>query len=240
MDTTLLNALDASERDKFDSAINALQGDVSAVAARLTIDPRLRLEYSRRIKEMSADLRAKATAGVISWEKAAQEAQQTRNLIMEMVRARSTPLGRAMAEELKSEGKTLNELVAKKAKSLFGSQANFNSLSEVQKNQIYAGIVESAGKSNPQVNMKMMQLSRLGKGLVVLSIAISVYEIYTADDKVSESGRQIAINSAGIAGAAAGGAMAGLMCGPGAPVCVLIGGFVGGALAAWEMGRLWN
>ncbi|HBI6862496.1 TPA: hypothetical protein K8E22_002133 [Enterobacter cloacae] len=240
MDTTLLNALDASERDKFDSAINALQGDVSAVAARLTIDPRLRLEYSRRIKEMSADLRAKATAGVISWEKAAQEAQQIRNLIMEMVRARSTPLGRAMAEQLKSEGKTLNELVAKKAKSLFGSQANFNSLSEVQKNQIYAGIVESAGKSNPQVNMKMMQLSRLGKGLVVLSIAISVYEIYTADDKVSESGRQIAINSAGIAGAAAGGAMAGLMCGPGAPVCVLIGGFVGGALAAWEMGRLWN
>ncbi|EJC8324624.1 hypothetical protein M0720_002469 [Escherichia albertii] len=189
---------------------------------------------------MSSDLRAKATAGVISWEKAAREAQETRNLIMEMVRSRSTPLGRAMAEQLKSEGKTLNELVAKKAKSLFGPQANFNSLSEIQKNEIYAGIVESAGKSNPQVNMKMMQLSRLGKGLVVLSIAISVYEIYTADDKISESGRQIAINSAGIAGAVAGGAMAGLMCGPGAPVCVLIGGFVGGALAAWEMGRLWN
>lgn len=88
--------------------------------------------------------------------------------------------------------------------------------------------------------MKMMQISRIGRGLIVLSIAISVYEIYAADDKVSESGRQIAINGAGIAGAAAGGAMAGLMCGPGAPVCVLIGGFVGGALAAWEMGRLWN
>lgn len=203
MDTTLLSALDTDGSDKFESAMNALQGDVSAAAARLSVDPRLRLEYSKRIKEMSADLRAKA-------------------------------------ERLKSEGKTLNELVAKKAKALFGPQANFNSLSEIQKNQIYAGIVESAGKSNPQVNMKMMQLSRIGRGLIVLSIAISVYEIYTADDKVSESGRQIAINGAGIAGAAAGGAMAGLMCGPGAPVCVLIGGFVGGALAAWEMGRLWN
>jgi hypothetical protein len=42
-------------------------------------------------------------------------------------------LGRAMAERIKSEGKTLNELVAKKAKALFGPQANFNSLSEVQK-----------------------------------------------------------------------------------------------------------
>lgn len=240
MDTILLSALDTRGRDKFEQAINALQGDVAAAAARLSVDPRLRLEYSKRIKEMASDLRAKANAGVISWEKAAQEAQITRNLIMDMVRSRSTPLGKAMAERLKSEGKTLNELVAKKAKSLFGPQANFNSLSEFQKNQIYASIVESAGKSNPQVNMKMMQLSHVGRGLVVLSIAISVYEIYTAENKVSESGRQIAITGAGIAGAAASSAMAGLICGPGAPVCVLIGGFVGGALAAWEMGRLWN
>lgn len=240
MDTTLLRALDTDGRDNFERAINALQGDVAAAAARLSVDPRLRLEYSKLIKEMASDLRAKANAGVITWEKAAQEAQTTRNLIMDMVRSRSTPLGRAMAERIKSEGKTLNELIAKKAKSLFGPQVNFNNLSEVQKNQIYASIVESAGKSNPQVNMKMMQLSRIGRGLVILSIAISIYEIYTADDKVSETGRQIAITGAGIAGAAASGAMAGLICGPGAPVCVLIGGFVGGALAAWEMGRLWD
>ncbi len=133
MDTTLLSALDTDGRDKFESAMNALQGDVSAAAARLSVDPRLRLEYSKRIKEMSSDLRAKANAGVISWDKAAREAQETRNLIMEMVRSRSTPLGRAMAERIKSEGKTLNELVAKKAKALFGPQANFNNLSEVQK-----------------------------------------------------------------------------------------------------------
>jgi hypothetical protein len=240
MDTTLLRALDTDGRDNFERAINALQGDVAAAAARLSVDPRLRLEYSKLIKEMASDLRAKANAGVITWEKAAQEAQTTRNLIMDMVRSRSTPLGRAMAERIKSEGKTLNELIAKKAKPLFGPQVNFNNLSEVQKNQIYASIVESAGKSNPQVNMKMMQLSRIGRGLIVLSIAISIYEIYTADDKVSETGRQIAITGAGIAGAAASGAMAGLICGPGAPVCVLIGGFVGGALAAWEMGRLWD
>lgn len=42
------------------------------------------------------------------------EAQETRNLIMDMVRTRSTPLGRAMAERMKTSGVTLNELVAKK------------------------------------------------------------------------------------------------------------------------------
>ena len=86
----------------------------------------------------------------------------------------------------------------------------------------------------------MMKLSRAAKGLIVLSIRVSVYEIYMSDNKASETGRQVAINGAGIAGGWAGGAVAGLMCGPGAPVCVLLVGFVGGALAAWEMGNWWK
>jgi len=233
MDTSFLNSLDSKSREQFDAAINALQGDVAAAAARLSVDPRLRLDYSKRIKEMAEDLRSRANLGLITWEQAAREAQEMRNLIMEMIRTRSTPLGRAMAEQIKSSGKTLNELVAKKATSMFGPKANFATLSEMQKNQVYASIVESAGKSNPKVNLKMLQLSRAGKGLIVLSIAISVYEIYTAEDKVTETGKQLAVNGAGIAGGAAGGALAGLVCGPGAPVCVLIGGFVGGALAAF-------
>lgn len=239
MDISFLNSLDSKSREQFDAAINALQGDVAAAAARLSVDPRLRLEYSKRIKEMAEDLRSRANLGLITWEQAAREAQEMRNLIMEIIRTRSTPLGRAMAEQIKSSGKTLNELVAKKATSMFGPKANFATLSEMQKNQVYASIVESAGKSNPKVNLRMLQLSRAGKGLIVLSIAISVYEIYTAEDKVTETGKQLAVNGAGIAGGAAGGALAGLVCGPGAPVCVLISGFVGGALAAFEMGSLW-
>ncbi|WP_246871033.1 hypothetical protein [Pantoea ananatis] len=118
MNTSFLNTLDTKNREQFDAAINALQGDVAA--APLSIDPRLRLEYSRRIKEMADDLRSRVNAGLLTWEQAAKEAQETRNLIMEMIRTRSTPLGRAMAERMKSSGKTLNELVAKKATSLFG------------------------------------------------------------------------------------------------------------------------
>jgi len=240
MDTSLLNVMDSTGKEKFEAAIRALQGDVALAAARLSIDPQLRLEYSRRIKAMADALRAKANIGLISWEQAASEAHETRNLIMEMVRTRSTPLGRAMAQQMKSTGKTLNELVAKKTVSLFGPQANFNSLSEVQKNQVYSSIVEAAGKSNPQVNLRMMRLSYAGKGLVVFSIAIAVYEIYTAQDKIAEATKQLAIVSSGIAGGWAAGSIAGLVCGPGAPVCVLIGGFVGGALAAYEMGNFWR
>lgn len=240
MDTALLSALDSDGKVKFEAALNSLQGDISAVAARLYIDPRLRLQYSKRIKEMASDLSARANVGMISWEKAAMEAQETRNLIMDIVRTRSTPLGKAMAERMKTSGVTLNELVAKKTVSMFGPKVNFNHLSEAQKNQIYAKIIESAGKSNPQVNLRMIRLSRAAKGLIVLSIGVSVYEIYMADNKVTETVRQVAINGAGIAGGWAGGTIAGLLCGPGAPVCVLIGGFAGGALAAWEIGNWWK
>jgi hypothetical protein len=68
MDTSFLNALDTKNREQFDAVINALQGDVADAAARLSIDPRLRLEYSRRIKEMADDLRSRVNAGLLTWE----------------------------------------------------------------------------------------------------------------------------------------------------------------------------
>lgn len=240
MDTTLLNSLDEQGKQKFESVINAFQGEVALFSARLSIDPRLRLEYSRRIKEMANDYRGRANAGLISWEQAAIEANDTRNLIMEMVRTRSTPLGKSLAEKMKVKGKTLNELIAKKTIELYGPKANFNTLSDAEKNRVYAAIVESAGRSSAKVDLRMQKLSMAGKGLIILSVAIALYEVYTAEDKIAESSRQIAIVSSGIAGGWAAGALAGLMCGPGAPACVLIGGFVGGALAAWEMGLVWR
>lgn len=66
-----------------------------------------------------------------------------------------------------------------------------------------------------------------------------MYAVATADDKVTTSGRELAVTGAGVAGGFAGGALAGLACGPGAPVCVTVGAFVGGALAAFGSDMLW-
>lgn len=227
-------------KNVFEDAINMLQGDVTTAAARLTIDPNLRLEYSRRIKEMSDRLKEKVANGSTTWKQAAQEAQETRNIIMDLIRQRSTPLGQAMAHQLKATGKTLEELVIKKAKSMYGEHIPFEALSAEQQNSVYASIVESAGRSNSAVNQRMGTLSRVGKGLLFLSIAISIREVYNADDKLNEAGRQTFIMGSGLAGGWAGGAAAGLVCGPGAPVCVIVGGFIGGALAAWGAGNLWS
>jgi hypothetical protein len=69
MDVALLQSLDIKGREKFDEAISALQGDKSTIAARLSIDPRLRLEYSKLIKKMVDDLGSPA-----KWEQFGDDA----------------------------------------------------------------------------------------------------------------------------------------------------------------------
>lgn len=228
-----------NEREIFENAIRALEADIANVGVHLTVDSAARELYARQIRAIAEQLRKDATSKKITWAQAAKQAQETRNAVMEIIRGRSTPVGRAMAEQLKREGKTLNELIARKTQQLHGKSAIFSELSSAQKNAVYAEIVKSAGKSNPRITVVMRKLSYAGRGLIVVSIALSVYTVATAEDKIDAAGEELAITGAGIGGGIAGGALAGLACGPGAPVCVTVGAFVGGALAAFGVSFFW-
>ncbi|TWI44341.1 hypothetical protein IP92_04286 [Pseudoduganella flava] len=85
----------------------------------------------------------------------------------------------------------------------------------------------------------MARMRYAGRGLIVVAVALSVYNVATATNKGTAFKKELAANGAGIAGGVAGGAVAGLACGPGAPVCVTVGAFVGGVLAAFGSTYLW-
>lgn len=227
------------DREVFENVIRALEAEIVNVGFHLTVDSQARQVYEKQIRAMASELRIKVSTGKISWIKAAEQAQEARNLMMQIIRSRSTPVGMAMAQRLKSEGKTLNELIAKKTRQLYGNKSDFNSLASTRQNIVYSEIVKSAGKSNPRVTAVMRRLSHTGRGLIVISIALSVYTVATAEKKFNAAGREIAIAGAGVGGGMAGGAVAGLVCGPGAPVCVTVGAFVGGALAAFGISIIW-
>ncbi len=227
---------DSSDKSLFEQSIRALEAEIANAGAHMMIDASARQLYARQIAAMADQLRLDAANGRITWAKAAETAQETRNIIMEIMRGRSTPVGRAISEQLKSEGRTLNELVARKASQLYGEGVDFNRLSTQQQNAIYGEIVKSAGKSNPRINAAARHFSTAGRSLLILSVSLSVYTVATSDDKVAAIGREAAYTGAGIGGGLAGGALAGLACGPGAPVCVTVGAFVGGALAAFGVG----
>lgn len=232
---------DTQQKDKalFEKSMSALRAEIANAGAHVIIDATARKSYAKQVQKMSSELRALASTGKISWAQAAKQANETRNIIMEVIRTKSTPVGKAIAQSMKKKGKTLNELVAKKTMELHGTSANFNGLTPDQQNNVYAKVVESAGKSSKKVTYTMKKLTHAGRGLVFLSIALSVYNVATAQDKVDAAGKEVALTASGIGGGIAGGALAGLACGPGAPVCVTLGAFIGGGLAAFGISLIW-
>lgn len=226
-------------RSSFDSALRSLEAEIANAGTHLVVDGEVRSTYAKLVRGMADDLTAQVKAGRLTWAQAAEQANASRNAIMDVIRGRSTPIGRAMAERIKAQGLTLNDLIARKTIQLFGNDANFPLLSAAQQNRVFAEIVDSAGKSNPRVTANLAKLNRFGRGLLIVSIGLSAYTVAVSDDKLVTARREVAVTGGGIAGGIAGGAFAGLVCGPGAPVCVTVGAFVGGALVAFGVDWLW-
>ncbi len=227
------------DQQLLENSIRALEAETANIGSHLTIDASARQAYARQIRAMSNELRMMAQSGKMTWAQAAEQASEARNVIMEVIRTRSTPVGLSIVQKMKQQGKTLNEIVALKCQKLYGTNISFNSLTAQQQNKVYLEVVKSAGKSRPEVTSAMKKLSHAGRGLILLSIALSIYTVATAENKFDAAGKEIVITGAGIGGGIAGGALAGLACGPGAPVCVTVGAFVGGALAAFGVGFVW-
>lgn len=227
------------DNDVFENAVKALEATATSIGAHLEIDATARKIYAREIKAMSDRLRREAAGGKTTWAKAAEQAQTTRNVIMQLSRSRTTPVGRAFAEHKKAEGRGLNALVAEKTAKLFGKNADFAKLGPSKQNRVFAEVVASAGRSQPVITRSMLRLSYVGRSIILLSLALSTYNILAARNKSTAVKRELATTTAGIGGSIAAGALAGLACGPGAPLCVTMGAFAGGALAAFGAGFIW-
>lgn len=228
-----------SHEDAFENAIKSLEATAASAGLHLEIDSTARRIYAREIKAMSDSLREEVARGKLTWTQAAKQAQSTRNLVMQLARSHTTPVARAFAERTKAEGRGLNALVAEKTMKLFGKAAVFAELNPSRQNRVFAEVVASAGRSRSTITNAVRRLSYLGRSVILLSLALSTYNVLTARNKSNALKRELITTTAGIGGSVAAGALAGLACGPGAPVCVTIGAFVGGALAAFGAGFIW-
>ena len=228
-----------SDEEAFENAMKSLEATAASAGMHLELDSAARRIYVREIKNMSDSLRREVASGKITLAQAADQAHYTRNVVMQLTRSRTTPAARAFAEYKKAEGRSLNALIAEKTSKLFGKDAIFAKLTSSQQNRVFAEVVASAGRSHPAVTRNAMRLSYLGRGVILLSFALSTYTILCASNKSTAIKRELTTTAAGIGGSIAAGVLAGLACGPGAPVCVTIGAFAGGALAAFGAGFIW-
>ena len=225
----------ASETDhwQLQTALDALQATATNFSAMCINDSKVRVQYMRDISAIATEFQQAVQSGRLSPSEAAAGAQKLRNQILELSRLRSSPTGRAYATQLKKHGRTFAELTEKWAQNLF--KRPFGALSEAQQASVYLEVIKAAGRADQNVAALARTLGKVGQRLLLVSLAIAVYDISMAEDKPHEVARQGALAAAGVAGgwALGAGAVATGVCVATAPVCVGAAALIGGLLFAF-------
>lgn len=216
----------ADNTEPLDRALSAFEIEAATFGQRFIQDASVRANYVREAQRFSSEIRAQVAAGELTVQQGASRATEMRNALLEAARLRNSDLGRAISEAEKAAGLSFTQLLERYAVRLFGRP--FAQLTAAQQDQVFAQITRAAGRPNARFTALARNLGRVGRGLLVVSFALATYSVVTSDRRGRELVRQGVGIGAGLGGAIAGGALAGLGCGPGAPICVGVGAFVGG------------
>ena len=220
-----------TSRDPLEDALHALQVTAANFGMASINDARVRENYVRKIKQMSDRILADVRVGIATPEEGAHFANQLRNRIMDETRVQSSVIGRARAEKMKAVGRSLEELIEKTTQKRFPGKP-FIQLDKVRRREVFREIIESAGRSKPQVTARIARWRTMGRGCLLFTVAITTFNIWTADNKVKAGLREGLVLGGGVAGGALAGAATGLVCGPGAPFCSTALFIVGGIMGA--------
>lgn len=177
------------------------------------------------------------------------KARKIRGEIMELLRKKSTPLGKQIAIFLKDKNKALEDLIVRKTHQLFAphitTKSNqlsaqqkieirkiFEQLAPDKKKIVYRAIIKSSGRPNRYLSPLMRGYKYLGGILLPASIALSAFQIYYANDRLKRALYEVDILMSSIIGGLLGGTLATSVC-MGAmpvvvPICTAVGTVVGG------------
>ena len=200
------------------SSLNAL---TASAAVWTSLDSNGRAEYNRLTRTLSDEIWARYQDGSLSGEAAARIAAQSRNEVMDAIRAKSSPWGRARAQQLKSKGRTLEALLDKYARQQYGR--SLEALQDGERGAVFEAVIQAAGRPNPQITAGARRLGSLARVFWVVTFVLLIWDVGTAKDKIRTAIKDSLDIAAGVLGSIAIGAIAGAVFGP-------IGAIIGGAV----------
>ena len=225
-------------------ALDGLRAEGFVFGTRFINDARVRVQYQYQIKKTSDEILKKVKNGGITAREGAVEANKIRNKIMEANRIKTSDLGRYLALSKKNKGLTFEEVRNKLTLREYNKNY-FNLLTDSEKKVIWKQIVESAGRDNSRVSGDVRFRGRVGKGLILFTFAVAVYNLYYADNKPKEIAKEAALLTTAEVGAAIGGKIAGrdiggtlgILGGPAdfvtVPIGIWLGGIIGGDIGVF-------
>ena len=174
--------------DVLNKSLHQLEVAANNFGIRFINDESARYKYNKLAKQMAEDILHEVYSGEITPLQGAEKAQIARNVIMEQIRKITSDIGKAKAQALKQYGRSLKELEEKYAVKLFGK--SFKALSGEERNQVWLTIVARSGKPDEAVNMKVRKFGRAGRLFLVFTVSVAVYNVATAEDKVTAAARE--------------------------------------------------
>lgn len=211
-------------------ALDSLRSEIGNFSQRFIQDAGVRADYVAQAEGVPQEILAKVQSGELTAAEGAEQAHSMRNALLDSARLKNSDIGRAVSEAEKASGLTMEQLLAKYANRLFNKE--FSALTVSEQDAVFFQVIRAAGRPNPRFTALASNLGKAGKGLVVLSLAFAVYSIAESERPGREAVRQTVDTGVSFLGSLAGGAVAGLACGPGAPICVAVGAFAGGLVFA--------
>jgi hypothetical protein len=139
------------------------------------------------------------------------------------MREKSTPTGLTLAQAFKHYGLPYSEMLDKNAQRRY--RKNFAQLRTPEEvSQVAGATINSAGRANRPLTITATGMGYVSKGLIIIGVAVSVYQVVVADEWKFEIGRQVATWSGAITGGYLGAGVEALV----GPVGAIIGGIIGG------------
>ena len=153
----------ADDNSKLAQALHALEGTAAVFANQLFRDDKTRQAYIELTREQSKAIRAAVASGELTPEAGGKAAYQMRDELLEMMRLRSSPVGREAAKQMKAKSPAFEALLDKYAQKLAGKP--FEMLGEADKARVFDEVIASSGRANPKVSARMARLGELARGL---------------------------------------------------------------------------
>ncbi|MFO0613583.1 MAG: hypothetical protein U0414_13385 [Polyangiaceae bacterium] len=220
------------------SAVDQFQAEALQFSLRFINDAKTRVHYKQLIEAASKEVTGALERGEINAYEAARRAHALRNEVLRFSRTKTSDIGLAFAKDLKAEGRSLAYYVEKYAAELY--QKSAQALTNAEREAVYLKVVQRSGVANEEVVALAAGIGKVGRGLLVVSAAVSIWTVYKSDDRLDAIGREGATTGGGILGGMAAGAAVGALGGPAAVVTVPLAAFVGGVLGALGGERLYD
>lgn len=215
--------------DEFEIALKLFESEAASFANSVIKDPSVRSDYTRKTKAAADELIELVKKRAITPHEAARTANAMRNQILTLARAELTDFGLAISQEIKRNGPPLTAFEDKYATKLYGR--SFAELSSHERDAVWMEIAHAAGRSHKGVNIKVRWYGIAGRTFLVASLALSIYNVSTTEDKPRQAAKEGTAMAAGaVGGVAAGAGVVALVSNPGGWV-VGVAMFVGAALA---------